>query len=156
MLFPANVLNALHEVDHRFTVEGRICGEDGEGIGAALVSVKDTRADVSGKGKTDSDGFFRIVLHLHNENQGDPLVVQSGELEAIGRVELNPDDPKTERIVTINLGQSCRALPVWRQTWVLVGLGALLVLILIGIIPRLGGKDVKNSAKYPKWKGRRK
>lgn len=156
MLFPANVLNALHEVDHRFTVEGRICGEDGEGIGAVLVSVKDTRADVSGKGKTDNDGFFRIVLHLHNENQGDPLVVQSGELEAIGRVELNPDDPKTERIVTINLGQSCRALPVWRQTWVLAGLGALLVIILMWIIPRLGGKNVKNSAKYPKWKGRRK
>lgn len=49
-IFLASVLYALHEVDHRFTVEGRICGEPGDGIGAVVVSVKDTRADISGNG----------------------------------------------------------------------------------------------------------
>jgi len=137
------VLYALHEVDHRFTVNGRICGDDGEGIGAVGVSVKNTRADVSGNGKTDSDGFYEVVLHLHNENQGDPLVVQSGEFKATGRVELDPSDPKTERILTINLGQACRALPFWRQTWVLAGLVALLGVGMIWAFRRVGGKKGK-------------
>jgi hypothetical protein len=124
-IFPASVLYALHEVDHRFTVQGRICGDEGEGIGDSVVSVKDIRADISGKGKTDSDGFYKIVLHLHNENQGDPLVVQSGKFKATGRVELDPDDPETERIITINLGQACQAFPIWRQTWFRIGIVAL-------------------------------
>lgn len=32
------------------------------------------------------------------------LVIQSGEIESTGRVELDPADPKTERAFTINLG----------------------------------------------------
>jgi hypothetical protein len=150
------VLYALHEVDHRFTVEGRICGDDGEGIGAVVVSVKNTRADISGNGKTDSDGFYKVVLHLHNENQGDPLVVQAGEFEATGRVELDPDDPKTERIVTINLGQPCRALPFWRQTWFFAGLVALFGITMIWVMRQIGGKKVKRPDGPRKVKGRKK
>ena len=137
------MLHALHEVDHRFTVNGRICGDDAEGIEAVVVSVKNTRADISGNAKTDSDGFYEVVLHLHNENQGDPLVVQAGEFTATGRVELDPSDPKTERIITINLGRTCRALPFWRQTWVLAGLVALLGVAMIWAFRRVGGKKGK-------------
>jgi hypothetical protein len=144
-IFHASGLYALHEVDHRFTVKGRICGDDGEGIGAVVVSVKNTRADISGKGKTDNDGFYEVVLHLHNENQGDPLVVQSGEFNATGRVELDPSDSKTERIITINLGQACRVLPFWRQTWVLVGFVALLGIIMIWAIRQVGEKNGKGQ-----------
>ena len=154
-LFPVSVLYALHEVDHRFTVKGRICGDDGEGRGAALVSVKNTRADISGNGKTDSDGFYEIVLHLHNENQGDPLVVRSEEFEATGRVELDPSDPKTERIITINLGQACHALPFWRQTWVLAGLVVLLGIGMIWAIRRVDGKKGKRPDGPKKGKGKR-
>jgi hypothetical protein len=81
-----------------------------------VVSVNDTRADVSGNGKADSDGFYKVDLHLHNEYQGDPLVIQSGEFESTGQVELDPADPKTERIITVKLGHHCRALPFWPQT----------------------------------------
>lgn len=155
-LFPVSVLYALHEVDHRFTVEGRICGDDGEGIGAAVVSVKNTRADISGNGKTDSDGFYKVVLHLHNENQGDPLVVQGGEFESTGRVELDPDDPKTERIVTINLGQPCRALPFWRRTWFFTGLVALFGIIMVWVMRQIGAKKGKRPDGPRKEKGRKK
>ena len=150
------MLHALHEVDHRFTVTGRICGVDGEGIGAVAVAVKNTRADISGNGKTDGDGFYKVVLHLHNENQGDPLVVQSGEFEAKGRVELDPNDPKTERMVTINLGEPCRALPFWRQTWVLAGLGTFFGIMLIWAIRQVGGKKGKRLAGERKGKGRKR
>ena len=155
-LYPASALYALHEVDHRFTVKGRICGDDGEGIGAVVVSVKNTRANISGNGKTDSDGFYEVVLHLHNENQGDPLVVQSGEFEATGRVDLDPNDPKTERIITINLGQPCRALPLWRRTWVLAGLVALFGIAMILVIRQVGGKKEKRPDGARKGKVRKR
>ena len=155
-LFPFSVLYALHEVDHRFTVEGRICGDDGEGIGAVVVSVKNTRADISGNGKTDSDGFYKVVLHLHNENQGDPLVVQAGKFESTGRVELDPDDPKTERIVTINFGQPCRALPFWRRTWFFIGLVALFGMIMVWAMRQIGAKKGKRPDGLRKGKGRKK
>lgn len=155
-IFPASVLFALHEVDHRFTVNGRFCGEDGEGIGAVVVSVKNTRADISGKGKTDSDGFYEVVLHLHNENQGDPLVVRSGEFESTGRVDLDPNDPKTERIVTVNLGQPCKAFPLWRKTWVLAGLAVLFGIVAILAIRQGGGKSGKMPDGGRKGNGRKK
>ncbi len=155
-LSPVSVLFALHEVDHRFTVTGRFCGDDGKGIGAVVVSVKDTRADISGKGKTDSDGFYEVVLHLHNENQGDPLVVQSGEFEAAGRVDLDPNDPKTERIVTLNLGYPCPALPVWRKTWILAGLVVLFGIAMILVIRQVGGKTGKRPEGSRKGKGRKR
>ena len=142
-LFPVSVLYALHEVDHRFTVEGRICGNGGDGIEAAVVSVKNTRADISGNGKSGSDGFYKVVLHLHNENQGDPLVIESGVFESTGRVELDPNDPKTERIVTVNLGHPCRALPFWRQTWVLAGAAALFGMGMILAFRQMGGMKGK-------------
>lgn len=155
-IFPATVLYALHEVDHRFTVKGRICGDDGEGMGAVVVSVKNTRADISGNGKTDSDGFYEVVLHLHNENQGDPLVVQSGKFEATGRVELDPGDPKTERIITINLGKDCRALPFWRNGWVQAGAVVLFAFALILSIRQFGRKKVKSLGEAHRKKSRKK
>lgn len=154
-LFPVSVLYALHEVDHRFTIEGRICGNDGNGIEAAVVSVRNTRADISGNGKADSDGFYKVVLHLHNENQGDPLVIQSGEFESTGRVEIDPNDPKTERIVTVNLGKPCRALPFWSQTWVLAGVAALFGIAMIMAIRQMGGKKGKGLGSQ-KRKSRKK
>ena len=75
---------------------------EGKGVGAVVVSVKHTRADISGNGKTDSDVFYKVVLHFHNENQGDSLVIQSGSFEAIRQVGPDPNDRKTERIVTDN------------------------------------------------------
>jgi hypothetical protein len=146
---------ALHEVDHRFTVRGQVCGDDGYGIGGSVVSVKDSRADVSGSGKTDSNGFYEIVLHLHNENQGDPLVVRSGGYEEEGRVELDPNDPKTERIVTINLGQPCRALPFWSQAGFLAGFFAIAGIIIFLVIRQVGKKKRKVPDGVRKGKGRK-
>jgi hypothetical protein len=136
-------------------VRGQVCGDDGYGIGGSVVSVKDSRADVSGSGKTDSNGFYEIVLHLHNENQGDPLVVRSGGYEEEGRVELDPNDPKTERIVTINLGQPCRALPFWSQAGFLAGFFAIAGIIIFLVIRQVGKKKRKVPDGVRKGKGRK-
>ncbi len=45
------------EVEHRSRIEGRICGNDGDGIETAVVSVGETLADISENGKADCDGL---------------------------------------------------------------------------------------------------
>lgn len=142
---------ALHEVDHRFTVQGRLCGSDGLGIEGANVSVKNTRADITGAGKSDGDGDYKVVLHLHNENQGDPLLVKAGYYEANGRVELDSHDPKTERMVTIELGWPCRALPIWRQYWFFLS-----GIILAGVLVVLGTQKIAKRKSSGQKKGKSK
>lgn len=149
IIFWGNRVFALHEVDHRFTVEGWVCGSDGRGVERAEVSVKDTRADVAGTGTTDGHGYFKVLLHLHNENQDDPLSVQSGEYESTGRVELDPHDSKTERVITVNLGNACLATPFWSNT-VSVGGGA----VLLGFLGIFGMKRLRQTKRVQQKKNK--
>jgi hypothetical protein len=68
---------ATHEADHRFTVEGFVCGTDGKAIVNTDVLVKDTKISYGQVVKTDTDGYYRATFHLHNENLGDPLLVKA-------------------------------------------------------------------------------
>lgn len=91
---------------------GRVCRSDGKGIEGAEVSVKDIRADVTGTGTTDGHGYYEVLSHLHNENQGDPLSCKSGEYESTARVELDLHVSKTEWMIPVNLGNPWTGHPV--------------------------------------------
>ena len=101
--FPVPAM-ALHEVDHRFTVAGRICGPDGHPMQNMKVTVKNTRGPQRVTATTDDEGYYKATLHLHDENQGDPLLVKTSDDEKTVRVDFDPDDRKTERTMTVNLG----------------------------------------------------
>ena len=53
--FPS-VVSATHEADHRFTVEGYVCGADGKSSANVDVLVKDTKISYGQIVKTDGDG----------------------------------------------------------------------------------------------------
>ncbi len=113
---------ALHEIDHRFTVEGRVCGDDGQGLEGVKVVVKDARVSVGASGTTDEDGSYKVILHLHNDNQGDPILIKALNLEESAKVDFDPKDINTERVITVNLGGDC--LPITRvDKLVYYGLG---------------------------------
>ena len=78
ILFAPSVLFASHAADHRFTVEGFVCGKDSRPSTKIEVLVKDTRITVGQTVTTDDDGYYKITLHLHNDNVGDPLLVEAG------------------------------------------------------------------------------
>ena len=121
-IWPTNSAVALHEIDHRFTVEGRVCGADGQGLEGVKVIVKDTRVSVGTSGITDEEGFYKAILHLHNDNQGDPLLIKALDWEKKAKVDIDAQDIETERVITVNLGGDC--LPITRvDTWVYYGLG---------------------------------
>jgi hypothetical protein len=104
--------DAMHETDHRFTVSGYVYSTQGTPAGDARVHVRDLR-DKSVEAittYTDGTGYYKAVLHLHNDNEGDSLEVRALD-EKLGldeaktvRATFVPADLKTERQVGVNIG----------------------------------------------------
>jgi len=125
--FPAAM--AMHETDHRFTVEGSVCGADGEPVSGIEVLAKDTRISVLSTTLTDERGYYKVTLHLHNDNKGDPIVVYVKDTE--GKIQqeqqitaqFDPKDVRTERKTTVNFGSGCESLAGGPPPWMYYGTG---------------------------------
>lgn len=121
--FPSGV-SATHEADHRFTVEGFVCGDAGTGSPNIDVMVKDTRVSYGQIVKTDRDGYYKATFHLHNDNLGDPLLVEAKGEQQEKKVQFDPKDLETERIIQVNFGSGCAHDVNRPPVWVYAGLGA--------------------------------
>jgi hypothetical protein len=150
------VLRATHEADHRFTVEGFVCGADGKGKPNVEVLVKDTRISYGQTVKTDGDGYYTATFHLHNDNLGDPLYVEAGGEQQQHKVQFDPKDLEAERKIQVNFGAGCvhdpNAPPMW--VWSAIGAAA------VGVGGMVGAKMLrswrKRTAKREKGQGRKK
>jgi hypothetical protein len=114
---------AMHEVDHRFTVEGHVCGADGRPVAEAKVMVKDVRVSIGTAVFTDSRGYYKAILHLHNDNRGDSILVAALEQEQTVTAQFDPADVKNERQVTVNIGSGCQVQEEGSPPWVYYGTG---------------------------------
>ena len=145
--FPSAV-RATHEADHRFMVEGYICGTDGKPISNADVLVKDTKISYGQVIKTDGDGYYKATFHLHNDNLGDPLLVEfRGEQQNL-KVEFDPKDLESERKVRVNFGTGCDASGP--PAWLWWGGGAMVA--AVGSI--VGVKLVRSQRRQERGKGK--
>jgi hypothetical protein len=141
---------ATHETDHRFTISGYVRDKDGKPVKDVRVQARDLRDQSVDPVNTyaDGSGFYKVVLHLHNHNVGDPIQVsikdeRSGvdEVKKI-RAEYDPNDRRTEREGKVNFGPeperstnsgvgglvgTAEASSYW-----LYGLGGILALAAIG------------------------
>jgi hypothetical protein len=102
-----SVVFATHEADHRFTVEGFVCGADGKSSANVDVLVKDTRISYGQVVKTDGDGYYKAAFHLHNDNLGDPLLIEANGQQQQQKVSFDPKDLEAERIIQVNFGTGC-------------------------------------------------
>jgi hypothetical protein len=144
---------AEHEVDHRFIVEGYLCGEDGKSMANQEVMVKDTRIPLGKTTYTDSDGFYSVTLHLHNDNQGDPILVAAGDREQRLTAKFDPKDMKAERKMIVSFGSGCEGAHSTSGQWVYysVGLG------LAGVAAFAGARMFRKQRRPVKrGKGKRK
>jgi hypothetical protein len=144
---------AEHEVDHRFIVEGYVCGGDGKSMANQEVMVKDTRIPLGKTTYTDSDGFYSVTLHLHNDNQGDPILVAAGDREQRLTAKFDPKDMKAERKMMVNFGAGCEGAHSGSGQWVYysVGLG------LTGVAAFAGARMIRKQRRPVKrGKGQRK
>ncbi len=142
------VAQATHEADHRFMVEGYVCGQDGKGLPNTDVLVKDTRISYGQVVRTDGDGYYKAMFHLHNDNLGDPLLVEArGEQQNL-KVEFDPKDLESERKIQVNFGTGCEAHGP--PAWLWWGSGAVFA-IATGII---GMKFVRSQRKQERVKSK--
>jgi len=102
-----SVVFATHEADHRFTVEGFVCGADGKSIPNIDVLVKDTKISYGQIVKTDGDGYYKAAFHLHNDNLGDPLLLEANGQQQQQKVSFDAKDLEAERIIQVNFGTGC-------------------------------------------------
>jgi len=141
---------ATHETDHRFTISGYVRDTDGKPVKDVRVQARDLRDQSVDPVNTyaDGSGFYKVVLHLHNTNAGDPIQVsikdeRSGvdEVKKI-RAEFNPNDRRTEREARVNFGPELERTPISgvgglvgaaeASSYWLYGVGAILALAAIG------------------------
>ncbi|NIP47724.1 MAG: hypothetical protein GWN21_16440 [Gammaproteobacteria bacterium] len=92
---------SLHEVDHRYDVTGYILDADRQPLdGVPVVAHVDGKR--MGSGSSDSNGYFRFRMHLHDSDIGRELRLKTPEFEGTVRVTLTPGDSSTERIHHVN------------------------------------------------------
>ena len=110
-----SVVNATHEADHRFMVEGYVCGADGKPVADIDVLVKDTKISSGQIVKTDGSGYYKATFHLHNDNLGDPLLVEARGEQQNHKIQFDPKDLEAERKIQVNFGTGCDSSspPAW-------------------------------------------
>lgn len=145
--FPS-ITSATHEADHRFMVEGYVCGAGGAGLSNAEVLVKDTRISYGQVVKTDGDGYYKAMFHLHNDNLGDPLLVEAlGEQKNL-KIEFDPKDLESDRKVRVDFGSGCSRAN--SPPWMWWGGGA----VLLAAGGAIGLRLLSSSGGKAKGKGR--
>jgi hypothetical protein len=98
---PITSVMSLHELDHRYDVMGYILGDDEQAIpGVAVVAyLGDKRM---GGGRSDSDGYYRFRLHLHDSDVGRELRLKASQSRGSVRISLTPGDASTQRLHHVN------------------------------------------------------
>lgn len=142
---------ATHEMDHRFTISGHVRDKDGKPVRDVKVQARDLRDQKIDPvtSYTDGSGFYKLLLHLHNSNAGDPIQIsvkdeRSGldEVKKM-RAEFDPADTHAERQTRVEFGPESEAAGDGQggvvgtedtsKLWLLYGVGGVLVAAAIGV-----------------------
>ena len=88
---------AEHEPDHRYLVIGYV--QDGSGNPAGRVEVRAIRekTGMEQRVRTDPDGFYLLVVHLHSEDLGDAIGVSANGTSLRVTAEFDPRDVTSHR-----------------------------------------------------------
>lgn len=149
-----SVVTATHEADHRFMVEGYVCGADGKPATDVDVLVKDTRISYGQIVKTDSYGYYKATFHLHNDNLGDPLLVEARGEQQNHKIQFDPKDLEAERKIQVNFGTGCDASSP--PAWLWWGGGAVVAVAGVVVAMKLARLQRKQERAKGKSQGKRK
>lgn len=109
-----SIVLATHEVDHRFTVYGYVRDAQGHPVADARVMVVEKKGEGGKTAFTDSDGYYEALLHIHNDQLGDELLVtvsentrQINETKRMA-IQFDSQDRVTERRSRLDFGPEGR------------------------------------------------
>lgn len=124
---------ATHDTQHRYTVSGYVRDDRGKALQDVRVIVTDTRLDEGGTVFTDENGYYELLLHLHNDNLGDEIVIKARDQEKRIKANFNSQDRFTERRAEVDFGPSTLQSST-DQRWRYYGYGAAAVLVVGALI----------------------
>lgn len=94
---------ATHKIDHRYTVWGEITYDDGTPAAGVTIKLFVKDGVPLGETKTDPQGRYRVLLHVHNEDLYKVFDMQVNEVKRKVRILFSPADRQTERGQRIDL-----------------------------------------------------
>lgn len=155
LLLLAAPVFATHEADHRFTVYGTVHDDRGDPVADAKVIVVDPRLDEGMTAFTDRNGDFEALLHLHNTDLGDEIIVTVLDQKKTIRAEFDPNDKVTFRKARVDFGApgSGRSRSGWYGTRTLTG-AVLIVAAAVFIVLRRSRRRMHPTSKKSRKKGR--
>ncbi len=93
----AGSAEATHRVDHRYVVLGYVRDAMGRPMPRAPVRVVREKTELAYEAETDADGMYLVIVHLHDEDLGDPLALAVGPATFRIRARFDALDPRTPR-----------------------------------------------------------
>jgi hypothetical protein len=88
---------STHEVSHRYVVLGYVKDARGRPLSGARIELVREKTGLSHLTETDSEGFYIIIVHLHDEDAGDRLRVTAGKVAATIVARFDPKNQAKER-----------------------------------------------------------
>src|SRR5262245_65382824 len=89
--------DATHLPDHRFLVLGFVTDGEGRPVVGARVVVTRLKTGLDYPTTTEPDGFYLVILHLHDENEGERLGFDAKGVKGELRARFDIRDKKLER-----------------------------------------------------------
>lgn len=88
---------ATHAPDHRFVVLGYLTDAAGRPMADAAVVVTRVKTGLEYPTRTERDGFYLVVVHLHDEDDGDRLAVSAAGVRGQITARYDVRDRRIER-----------------------------------------------------------
>lgn len=96
-LLVARPANATHEVDHRYVVLGYFRDGDGRPVPRRPVQLVRERTGLAYRVETNAEGFYALIVHLHDEDVLDPLQIAASGAQIRIEARFNPLSPQQPR-----------------------------------------------------------
>jgi hypothetical protein len=88
---------ATHLPDHRYVVLGFVTDAGGQPVANARVVVTRLKTGLEYPTTTERDGFYIVVVHIHDEDEGERLGLALSAAKGEVRARFDPRDKKVER-----------------------------------------------------------
>jgi len=97
ILFLATPAASTHEIDHRYLVVGYVQEGSGQAIPRSRVRLVREKTGLSHETMTERDGFYLLIVHLHDDDAGEALQITAGRAQARIRAWFHPGDAARHR-----------------------------------------------------------
>lgn len=88
---------ATHAPDHRFIVLGFVTDAQGQPLANVPVALTRVKTGLVYRARSERDGLYLIVVHIHDEDEGESLELAAHGVTGRIRARFDPRDRRVER-----------------------------------------------------------